>query len=71
MLLVRRVPPNREVEAAQEAARPGMVSAQARPGTNALSTTEGSGFYELLPDTFVEPEAGLLPHQHVGGQLNG
>jgi nucleotide-binding universal stress UspA family protein len=71
VLLVRRVPPSREVEAAQEAARPGMVSAQAKPRTNAVSTTEGSGFYELLPDTFMEPEAGLLPHQHVGGQSSG
>jgi len=69
VLLVRRTPTSHEGEAEPEAERPRLAGAEAR--SEAASPTEGSGFYELLPDSFAEPEAGLLPRHHDGGQSNG
>jgi nucleotide-binding universal stress UspA family protein len=42
------------------------ASAHAAPILEASSTSEDPGFYELLPDTFAESEAGLPPHRTRG-----
>jgi hypothetical protein len=64
VLLVRRAPTSHVFEAEQ----PGVASTEAALEPGAEAASQQSGFYELLPDPFAETEAGLLPHQHVGGQ---
>jgi nucleotide-binding universal stress UspA family protein len=71
VLLVHRTPTSHEVEPEQEAEGQGVATTAAALEPEVPSATDESGFYELLPDSFAEPEAGLLPRHHVSGQSSG
>lgn len=67
VLLVRRTPTSGEVEPEEES----VAATEPAREPAAPSASDEDGFYELLPDSFTEPEAGLLPLHHVTGQSNG
>jgi Universal stress protein family len=60
VLLVCRARLSREGDVGQEAGRRGAISPE-----GVSPAVEESGYYELLPDTFAEREAGLVP-RHAG-----
>jgi nucleotide-binding universal stress UspA family protein len=70
VLLVRRALTS-HVEPEQAPERVGAAATETALVPEQPSATDESGFYELVPDSFTEPEAGLLPRQHESREFSG